>query len=170
MELRTQDRSPLRRTPDDVPEGEERWGTVLQRVVDEQSNDPWYVKLGVSLVWSLGIALAVGLAAVLVLGIRSLLSPNVQFNFRNLSDHIFWSAALLMIVGMFSPSASELDRSRDKNKKEKRESLSPEERRSRTVERRVRRVYDPWRWRIWGGAALTFGLAILSGLLAQPVP
>lgn len=170
MESRVKDRSVLKRTPDEIPEGEERWGSVLQRVVDEQSNDPWYVKLGVSLVWSVGMALAIGLAATLLLGMRSLLSANVQFNFRNLSDHIFWAAALLMIVGMFSPSASELERSRDKNKRENRESLSPGERRSRAVERRVRRVYDPWRWRIWGGAALTFGLAILSGLLAKPVP
>jgi hypothetical protein len=169
MESRVEDRSPQRQGPDEVPEKEERWGSVLQKVVDEQSNDPWYVKLGVSVAWAAGMALAAGIVGVLVLGIRSLLSANVQFTFRNLSDHLFWIAALLMIAGMFSPSASELERGRDKKKQPKR-SLTPEEKRSQAVERRVRRVYDPWRWRIWGGAALTFGLAILSGMLAPPVP
>jgi len=152
-----------------MPDDEPRWGSVLQKVVGEQSNDPWYVKVGVSLAWAAGIAVAAGIAAALVLGIRSLLSANVQFTFRNLSDHIFWTAALLMIGGMFSPSAGDLERSRDKSK-EPRRSLTPEERRTQALERRLRRVYDPWRWRIWGGAALTFVLAILSGLLAQPVP
>jgi hypothetical protein len=37
------------------------------------------------------------------------------------------------------------------------------------MERRLRRIYDPWRWRIWGGAALAFGLAILFGALSLPV-
>jgi hypothetical protein len=169
MESRVKDRSPQQQTLDEVPESEQRWGSVLQKVVDEQqTNDPWYVKLGTSLIWAAGIALVAGIAAALVLGIRALLSANVQYTFRNLSDHIFWCAALLMIVGMFSPSAAEMDRSRGKKQPQERKSL--EERRSQALERRVRRVYDPWRWRIWGGAALTFGLAILSGLLAQPVP
>jgi hypothetical protein len=168
MESRVEGRSPQDQTPDEVPDGEERWGTILQKVVDEQSNDSWYVKLGVSLVWSAGMALAAGIVAILILGIRSLLSANLQFTFRNLSDHIFWIAALLMIAGMFSPTASDLERSRDKKKTQERR--TPEERRARAVERRLRRVYDPWRWRIWGGAALTFVLAILSGLLAKPMP
>ena len=168
MESRVEDRSPQDQTPDKLPDGEQRWGTILQKVVDEQSTAPWYVKLRVSLIWSAGFALAAGIVAVLILGVRSLLSANLQFNLRNLSDHIFWIAALLMIAGMFSPSASELDRSRDRKKTQERR--TPEERRAQAVERRLRRVYDPWRWRIWGGAALTFGLAILSGMLAQPMP
>ena len=47
--------------------------------------------------------------------------------------------------------------------------MTAEERRSRAMERRLRRIYDPWRWRIWGGAALAFGLAILFGALSLPV-
>jgi hypothetical protein len=167
MESRVEDRSPQDQTPE-LSDGEQRWGNILQKVVDEQSNDPWYVKLRVSLVWSAGLALVAGIIAVLILGVRSLLSANLQFTLRNLSDHIFWLAALLMIGGMFSPSAADLERSRDRKKTQERR--SPEERRAQAVERRLRRVYDPWRWRIWGGAALTFGLAILAGALAQPMP
>lgn len=165
MESRVEGRSPKKQPVDDLPESEGRWGSILKQVADEQPNDPWYVKLGVSLVWAAGIALAVCLAAALFLGIRALLSAKVQYTFRNLSDHIFWAAALLMIVGMFSPSAAELDRARDKKKRPD-PPQTAEERRARSMERRLRRVYDPWRWRIWGGAALTFGLAILSGVFA----
>ena len=165
MESRVEDRSPDKQPVDDLPESEERWAGILQRVVDEQPSDPWYVKLGTSLVWAAGIALAAGIATALVLGLRALLSAKVEYTFRNLSDHIFWAAALLMIVGMFSPSATELDRARDKKKRTERP-RSAEERRSRAMERRLRRVYDPWRWRVWGGAALTFGLAILTGMFS----
>ena len=168
MESRVEDRSPQKQT-DEVPVGEQRWGSILEKVVDEQeSEDPWYVKLGITLIWSAGIALAVGVVAVLILGLRALLSANLQFTFRNLSDHVFWAAALLMIAGMFSPSAADLERSRGKKKNQERRSL--EERRTQALERRMRRVYDPWRWRIWGGAALTFVLAMLSGLLSKPLP
>jgi len=168
MESRVEDRSPQNQTPDEIPEGGQRWGTVLQKVVDEQSSDPWYVKLRISLIWSAGFALAAGIVAALILGVRSLFSADLQFNLRNLSDHIFWLAALLMIGGMLSPSATELERSRDKKKTQERR--TPEERRAQALERRLRRVYDPWRWRIWGGAALAFGLAVLSGILAGPTP
>jgi hypothetical protein len=165
MESRVEDRSPNPPVPDEIPVEDQRWGNILEKVVDEQdSGDPWYVKLGVSLVWSAGIALATGLVAILVLGVRALLSADVQFTFSQLSDHIFWTAALLMIVGMFSPSASDLDPSKKKDTQDR--PRTPEERRARAMERRLRRVYDPWRWRIWGAAALTFGLAVLSGLFA----
>jgi len=165
MDSRVEDRSPQERKPGNSSEDEQRWGTILQKVVSEQSNDPWYVKTGVSLLWSAGIAVAAGIAAALVLGIRSLFSTNVQFTLRNLSDHSFWTAALLMIAGMVSPSSVELDSARNKKKQEER-TRSLEDRRARAVERRLRRVYDPWRWRIWGGAALAFGLAILTGFVS----
>lgn len=166
MDSRVTKRSSRAQGLDELPESEQRWGHILQKVVDEQrSDDPWYVRLGVSLVWALGIALATGIVAALVLGVRVLLSSELQFTLRDLSDHIFWCAALLMIAGMFSPSAAELDRGQDKKKKAD-QSRSLQERRSKALERRMRRVYDPWRWRIWGGAVLAFGLAILTGLLS----
>jgi hypothetical protein len=168
MKSRATDRSSQQQTPDDLPASEQRWGSILQKVVDEQqTNDPWYVKLGISLLWSAAIALAMGVVAALILGVRSLLSANVQFSLRSLSDHVFWSAAFLMVAGMFSPSATELDRSRDKKTPRERPQ-SVQDRRERALERRLRRVYDPWRWRIWGGAGLAFGLAILTGLLGGP--
>jgi hypothetical protein len=167
MNSRMEDRSP-ERSLDSAAEGETRWGTLLQKVVDEQrTDDPWYVRLGISAIWSVAISLAAGLLSALVLAIRSLISANLQFTLRSLSDHIFWAAALLMILGMVSPSATDLDRSRNKDKREARP-RSMQERRTRALERRMRRVYDPWRWRIWGGAALTFVLAIVFGMLTRP--
>jgi hypothetical protein len=168
MESRTKDRSSQEQTPDDIPESEKRWGHVLQKVVaEQQTNDPWYVKLGISLAWSAGIALAAGIVATLVLAIRALLSAEIQFGLEPLSNHTFWAAALLMVAGMFSPSAADLERSRNK-KKEQDGPRTMAERRARALERRLRRVYDPWRWRVWGGAALTFGLTVLFGLLGIP--
>jgi hypothetical protein len=41
------------------------------------------------------------------------------------------------------------------------------DRMSESLRRRLRRVYDPWRWRLWGGALLTFGLSMLAGLFAH---
>ena len=88
MESRVEERSP--QAQQENPTSEQRWGNILQKVVDEQqTDDPWYVKVGVSLIWAAGMALAAGVAAALILGLRSLLSANLQFTFRSLSDHIF---------------------------------------------------------------------------------
>jgi len=170
MDSRLEDRSPQERAVEGTPEEQERWGSLLQKVADEQrSHAPWYVRLGISLAWSAAIAVAAGIVSALVLAIRALLSANVQFTLANLSDHCFWAAALLMIAGMVSPPASDLERVRSRNRREQVRSLTAEERRARAMERRLRRIYDPWRWRIWGGAALAFGLAILFGALSLPV-
>jgi hypothetical protein len=165
MESGVEDRSPQESAPDETPEDGQRWASVLEKVVQEQQlTDPWYVRLGVSLVWAVGIALAAAIVAALVLGIRSLFSADLRFSLRNLSDHIFWGAALLMIGGMVSPSVAELNRVRTR-RKDPQGTRTLDERRTQALERRMRQMYDPWRWRIWGGAALTFGLAILTGLL-----
>jgi hypothetical protein len=29
-------------------------------------------------------------------------------------------------------------------------------------------MYDPWRWRLWAGAILAFGITMLVGLAAAP--
>jgi hypothetical protein len=47
------------------------------------------------------------------------------------------------------------------------EQQSQPDRMSESLRRRLRRVYDPWRWRLWGGALLTFGLSMLAGLFAH---
>jgi hypothetical protein len=163
MEPGVGDRSPQKPTLEHAQD-DERWGSILERVVSEvQSDDPWHVRLRVSLIWAAGIALAVALVATLVWGVRSLFDRDL-FTFANLSNHLFWASALLMIAGMFAPSASELDRTRDPKKRQE-QSRSIEERRSQRLERRLRRVYDPWRWRVWGGAGLAFALTVLIGLL-----
>jgi hypothetical protein len=167
MDSRLEDRSPQEPSVDKVPEEQERWGSLLQQVAAEELSDaPWYVRVGVTLAWSAGIAVAAGLAAALVWALRALISANVPFSFASLSDHCFWAAALLMVAGMVSPSASDLGRARDRNKRERVRPKTAEERRAQSMERRLRRIYDPWRWRIWGGAGLTFGLAVLFGVFS----
>ena len=164
MEPGVEDRSPQKPTLEQAPQDDERWGSVLERVVSEvQSDDPWHVRLRVSLIWAAGIALAAALVATLVWGVRSLFVHDL-FTFGDLSNHLFWAAALLMIGGMFAPSASELDRGRDAKKGQDRP-RSMEGRRTQRLERRLRRIYDPWRWRVWGGAGLAFVLTVLIGLL-----
>ena len=43
---------------------------------------------------------------------------------------------------------------------------APEERRLRAVRKRLMRVYDPWRWRLWGSSLFSFAFSVLAGLLA----
>jgi hypothetical protein len=164
MEPGVEDRSPQKPTLERAPQDDERWGSILERVISEvQSDDPWHVRLRVSLIWAAGIALAAVLVATLVWGVRALFAHDL-FTFGDLSNHIFWASALLMVGGMFAPSASEMDRSRDSKKRQDRP-RSMEDRRTQRMERRLRRVYDPWRWRVWGGAGLAFVLTVLIGLL-----
>jgi hypothetical protein len=164
MESGVEDRSPQKPNSEHAPQDDERWGSVLERVVTEvRSDDPWHVRLRVSLIWAAGIALAAALVATLVWGIRSLFVHDL-FTFGNLSNHLFWASALLMIGGMVAPSASDLERGRD-SKKRLDQPRSQEDRRTQRLERRLRRVYDPWRWRVWGGAGLAFVLTVLIGLL-----
>lgn len=47
------------------------------------------------------------------------------------------------------------------------EQQSQPDRMSESLRRRLRRVYDPWRWRLWAAALLTFGLSMLAGLFAH---
>jgi hypothetical protein len=138
-----------------------RFDRILQQIGAEQPDQPWYLKLGISAGWAVAISLAAALVTAIIWATVTLISPNRQFTLRSLSDAVFWAAALLMLAGLVSPSASDLQ-GRDKSKKRDRPK-SLEERRERAMERRVKRVYDPWRWRIWAAAALTFGLAILTG-------
>jgi hypothetical protein len=167
MDSRLEDRSPQEPSVEKTPEEQERWGGLLQKVAAEElSDEPWYVRLGVTLAWSAGIAVAAGIVATLVWALRALISANVSFGLASLSDHCFWAAALLMLAGMFSPSVSDLERMRERGKRERTRPKTAEERRAQSMERRLRRIYDPWRWRIWGGAGLTFGLAVLFGVFS----
>jgi len=68
-----------------------------------------------------------------------------------------------MVVGLVAPSAGDAANWRaGKSAK----ALRAEDRQSRAIRRRIRSVYDPWRWRFWGAALFTFGLSVLIGLLS----
>jgi hypothetical protein len=145
---------------------ETRWGQVLEEVVEEQGEKkPWWLNLGVFLAWAAGIAVAMALVVTLALGIFELVSPGQQFTARKLSDWIFWSAAILMVVGLLAPSAS--DTSRSSNKDKKQGPVPKESKSTQAMRKRIQKVYDPWRWRIWGAAILTFGIAVLVGIPAM---
>jgi hypothetical protein len=141
-----------------------RWAQILEEFGEEQkSNRPWIQRVGIYLMWAVGFALAAGLVVAVLLLIIALFSRARLFTTRNLSDWIFWAAALLMVVGLVAPSAGDVDQLTNR---QKRESARVEDRQSRTIRRRIRSVYDPWRWRFWGAALFTFGLSVLIGLFS----
>jgi len=141
-----------------------RWGQILEEFTDEQKSDrPWIQRAGIYLVWAIGFALAAGVVVAIVLLIMDLFAKARLFTARNLSDWIFWAAALLMVVGLVAPSAGDAGQL---TSRQKRESARAEDRQSRAIRRRIRSVYDPWRWRFWGAALFTFGLSVLIGLLS----
>jgi hypothetical protein len=145
--------------------GETRWLDVLEEVVEEQETGrPWWQNVGIFLAWAAGIALAAGLVATIILGIVELFKGGRQFIGRTLSDYIFWASALLMIAGFLMPTSVNPEGGTGKKAEKKAESR--EERTTTMLRRRMRRMYDPWRWRLWAGAALCFGLSALVGLTA----
>lgn len=144
-----------------------RWLDVLEEVVEErETGRPWWKRLGLFLAWAAGFALAAGLAATVVLGIIELFKGGRQFTLRTLSDYIFWTSALLMIVGFLSPASGSLEGVT--NKKDSNQPDVQEGRSARLLQKRMRRMYDPWRWRLWAGAILAFALSALVGLAAMP--
>jgi cytochrome c biogenesis protein CcdA len=165
----------MERSPDEkaLPEGiapqdgEKRWLNVLEEVVEEQETGrPWWQEVGVFLAWAAGFAVTAALAATLVLGILELFKSGRQFTVRTLSDYVFWSAALLMIVGFLAPSSGGMDAIT--GKKTKTEVDAQEARSTRMLRQRMRRMYDPWRWRLWASAVLAFAISALVGLAAAP--
>jgi hypothetical protein len=157
-----------------VPQGggaaqneDKRWLNVLEEVVEEQQTGrPWWQNVLVFVAWAAGFAVAAGLAATLILGLVELFQRGRQFTVMTLSNYVFWASALLMVVGALSPSSVDLQRASGKGKKE--EDDGKEGRATQMLRRRMRRVYDPWRWRIWAGAILAFALSALVGLAAAP--
>ena len=144
-----------------------RWLDVLEEVVNErETGRPWWKKLALFLAWAAGFALAAGLAATVVLGIVELFKGGRQFTGRTLSDYIFWASALLMLFGFLSPASGGLEGVT--SKKGSNEPDGQQGRSTRALQKRMRRMYDPWRWRLWAGAILAFGLSALVGLVAMP--
>jgi hypothetical protein len=143
-----------------------RWGQVLEEVVEEQGErKPWWLNVGIFLAWAAGIAVAAALVATIVLGIVELFSAGQQFTARKLSDWIFWTAAILMVFGLVAPSASDASRSSGNDKKK--QPVAQESKTTQAMRKRIQKVYDPWRWRIWGAAILCFGIAVLVGIPAM---
>ena len=144
-----------------------RWLDVLEEVVNErETGRPWWKKLGLFLAWAAGFALAAGLAATVVLGIVELFKSGRQFTGRTLSDYIFWASALLMLFGFLSPASGGLEGVT--SKKGSNEPDGQQGRSTRALQKWMRRMYDPWRWRLWAGAILAFCLSALVGLAAMP--
>jgi hypothetical protein len=141
---------------------DKRWLNVLEEVVKEgQTGRRWWQNVGILLAWAAGFAVTAALAATLILALVELFQRGRQFTARTLSDYVFWTSALLMVIGALSPSSPDLQRTSGKGKKE---DDASEGRATRLLRRRLRRVYDPWRWRLWAGAVLAFGLSVLIGL------
>lgn len=141
-----------------------RWNELLADVVGErQTGLPWWKRAGIFWAWAAGFALGAGVVVAVLLGIVDLMSPDRLFDARRLSDWLFWSSAILMVMGLVSPSAGDVSHVTSRQARERTRS---EDRSGRLLRNRIRRMYDPWRWRLWAGALLAFGLSMLIGLLA----
>jgi hypothetical protein len=174
------------REEQDQPQGEQ-WSSVLQDVHKEhQPGMPWYRQVGLFFAWSGGIALAADAAVILVLLVVALVST-VQFTAFEVSNWLFWTSCVLLFAGLFAPSASELqETAEDRQARSSRHSsttrrssttqrasdddrapvVSVQDRRLRAMHRRLRRVYNPWRWRLWASAGISFALTVLIGSFA----
>ena len=138
---------------DQEPVNTVRWRQVLEEVSEEYKMEgPVWRRLGLLLAWAGGIAGAATLLVALLLLIVELFSSGSTLTLLSFSNWIFWASAILMFIGMLAPVASDLEGGRGKKDRE-----------ARRVRRRIQRVYNPWRWRIWLAAALAFGLAMLVG-------
>jgi hypothetical protein len=174
-----------------MQEREGRWSDVLQEVHDaSRTGRRWYEELGVFAAWAFGIGTSAALITFLLVLIVVLISPGLRLNGTIVSDWLFWASALLLFSGLLAPSASDLADSTQKRNEKKRKKtnfsvtrrtsssaqaadLSTEqdqrsaaERRSDAVRKRLMRVYNPWRWRLWASAVVSFGFSMLAGLVA----
>ena len=172
-----------------VPEHEDRWSDILHDVHDaSKTGRRWYQEVGVFFAWAFGIGTSAALITFILLLILNLFTSQRLLNGRTLSDWLFWASALLLFSGLLAPSASDLAGSTQKrNEKRKKTNFSvtrrssssvetpnPDaddqrsfaERRSDAVRKRLLRVYNPWRWRLWASALVSFGFSMLAGLVA----
>jgi len=174
------------------PASKERWSDILSQVHKEtQTGGPWYLQVGIFCAWAAGIALAAGIVTIVLLLIVDLFSAGRLFTARNISDWLFWTSALLLFAGLLSPSASDINKPTKRPSGMRRSftaqqssstqrssatqralapkeqpAAAPGERRLRNMRKRLMRVYDPWRWRLWASALFSFALSVLTGLLA----
>lgn len=179
-----------RSSSEDVAESEGRWSDVLQEMHEaSRTGRRWYEELGVFAAWAFGIGTSAALITFVLVLIVVLVSPGLQLSGTMVSDWLFWASALLLFSGLLAPSASDLADSTQKRNEKKRKKTnfsvtrrtsstaqasdlseqdqrSDAERRSDAVRKRLMRVYNPWRWRLWASALVSFGFSMLAGLAA----
>ena len=165
------------------PDREDRWSNILEEIHDaSKTGRRWYEGVGVFLAWAVGIGTSVALITLILLLAVDLFSPQRLFNGRTVSDWLFWGSALLLFSGLLAPSASDLKDSTQKRSEKRKKtnfsvtrqssssaetpSLSAADRRSDAIRKRLLRVYNPWRWRLWASALVSFGYSMLAGLVA----
>ena len=174
---------------DGMPDREGHWSDVLQEVHDaSRTGRKWYQEAGVFLAWAFGIGTSVALITFFLLVIANLFTAEPLLSGYAPSNWLFWAAALLLFSGLLAPSASDLAESTqkrsDRQKKKTNfavtrrtttstqtadtsmeDARSAAERRSDAVRKRLMRVYNPWRWRLWASALVCFGFSGLAGLI-----
>jgi len=165
------------------PDREDRWSNILQEIHDASTTGRrWYKEVGVFLAWAFGIGTSVALITLILLLAVDLISPQRLFSGRTVSDWLFWGSAALLFSGLLAPSASDLKDSTQKRGEKRKKtnfsvtrqsssnaetpSLSATDRRSDAIRKRLLRVYNPWRWRLWASALVSFGFSMLTGLVA----
>lgn len=141
---------------------------------------------GLFFAWAGGIAgvTAVGLALVWL--IVNLFTKGASLTLAKLSDWLFWGFAALLGIGLIAPtepgtekkadpktltsrrfSASSTSRAAPTDQDDAPDPLDKfEERRLKTLQKRMARVYNPWRWRFWMSSLFVLGFSILFGLLS----
>ncbi len=144
----------------------------------------WH-KTGIFFAWAGGFAGAGILATTLLFLIVSIFQPsNFQNFFYHLSNWCFWMSALLLLGGLIAPTEGATDDDDDDGRsqpatnrtdQDKADKPTPtmdrfEARRRRAMDRRIARVYNPWRWRLWMAAVIAFAVTALLGMLAKPIP
>ena len=146
----------------------------------EQKQTFW-LKVGVFFAWAGGFAGSGVVVTTLLLLVVSIFKPtNFDNFFYHLSNWCFWMSSLLMFGGLLVPTEGTAAEAGDKRRSatgqaqtvadDRTSTLDKwEARRQKAIDRRIARVYNPWRWRLWAAALIAFGITVLFGLLAKPM-
>jgi len=148
----------------DQETSEVRWSHILAEVTEEyRTEGTWWQRLGTFVAWAAGIAVAGALLVTLLVFIVDLFSADRLFSALTISNWIFWVSAILMGVGMLSPVAGDIENLAGRQEASKDKKEDKKEKDANKARKKIRRVYNPWRWRLWAAALFSFGLSILVG-------
>ncbi len=148
--------------------------------MENMEQQPFWRRVGVFFAWSGAIGGGVSLITFLLVVIVSLFQEDKFANFAlDVSNWLFWTFALLLFGGLIVPSENAI---KDQEKEKRRPAITKtptentpnllsrfQERRQKTMRKRIANVYNPWRWRFWMASLITLGICVLFGLLAPPV-